>query len=191
MSTFSDDAYATPVDTGVVATSTAGQITVNASVDETLTFTLAAATVSLTPAPISTGAASTGTSSMTASTNAATGYTITYLSAATLTSAGGTIPAYTSGASVPGTAGFGINLRANTTPSVGTNVSGAGSGTAFGVYNTVDSFTFATGAATKVAEATIPTNSNTYTVSYVANISAVTPAGAYTTSLTYVATPNF
>ncbi len=47
ITTFSDAAWTTPIDTGDVATSTAGQITVTANVDETLTFTLAAATVAL------------------------------------------------------------------------------------------------------------------------------------------------
>lgn len=193
MTTFSDSGWVTPIDTGTVATSTAGIITVNATVDETLTFTLAAATVTLAPSSITTAAASFGTSTMTASTNAASGYTITYSSPNALKPAGGTaLASYSSSASSPGTAGFGINLKANATPAVGANVSGAGSGTASGVYNTVDSFTFVgSNVATQIASAGAPTNSNTYTVSYVANIAALTPPGAYTTTFTYVATPNF
>ncbi len=62
IATFSDDAYTTGIDTGVVAASTAGQITVTASVDETLTFTLASATVPL--GVLTTSTTGAGTSSM-------------------------------------------------------------------------------------------------------------------------------
>lgn len=193
ITTYSDASWTTPIDTGTVAASTAGQITVNANVDETLTFTLAAATVTLSPSSITTGAASTGTSTMVASTNAASGYTITYSSPNSLAPVGGgtALPSYSSSASSPGTAGFGINLKANATPSVGSNPSG-GSGTATGVYNTADSFSFVgSNVATQVASAAGPSNATTYTVSYVANIAALTAPGAYTTNFTYVATPNF
>lgn len=192
MTTYSDAAWTTPIDTGVVAASTAGVITVNATVDETLTFTLAAATVTLSPSSITTAAASTGTSTMSASTNATNGYSITYSSPNSLKPAGGTaLPSYSSSASSPGTAGFGINLKANTTPSVGSDPSG-GSGAAASGYSTANSFSFVgSNVATQVASASGPTNSTSYTVSYVANIAALTAPGAYTTTFTYVATPNF
>lgn len=190
LTTYSDAAWTTPIDTGVVAASTAGQITVNANVDETLTFTLTGATVNLSPTPVTTGATSTGTSTMSASTNASDGYSIT-VAGNTLTGPSGNIDAMASRTtSTPGSVEqFGINLKANTTPSVGTAVSGAGSGVAVGDYNVVDEFKFVSG--NTVASATAPTNSNTFTVSYIANITPVTAPGAYTTTLTYVATPNF
>ena len=190
MTTFSAVGFTGVIDTGTVATSTAGAITVNATVDETLTFTLAAATVALTNP--TTSATGTGTSTMTAATNAASGYSITVagntlngpVSITAMTGA-------TGNASAVNTRQFGINLRANTTPSVGTNVTGSGSGvaTAASGYDVADFFKFVSG--NTIAGATAPTNSNTYTVSYVANIDGSTPAGAYTTTLTYVATPNF
>ncbi|CAN5413136.1 hypothetical protein BH10PAT4_BH10PAT4_1020 [soil metagenome] len=192
MTTYSTATWTTPIDTGTVASSTAGQITVNATVDEALTFTLAQATVTLSPSSITTAAASTGTSTLVASTNAVSGYSITYSSPNTLKPVGGTaLPSYSSSASAPGTAGFGINLKANTTPAIGSNASG-GSGAAVGAYNTADQFTFVGGnVATQIASAGAATNATTYVVSYVANIAALTPAGAYTTTFTYVATPNF
>lgn len=186
INTYSDTAWTTPLDSGVVAVATAGQITVTAAVDETLTFTLASATVAL--GTLTTGTTGTGTSTMTAATNGQTGYAIS-VNGTTLTASSGTIPAYSAAASAAGTAGFGINLVANTVPSVGTAVSGTGTGTAATGYQTTNTFNFLTGAT--VASVGAASNSNTYTVSYVANISPVTPAGAYSTALTYIATATF
>jgi len=187
ITTYSDDAYTTAIDTGSVASSTAGQITVTATVDETLTFTLLAATVALgNLTTTSTGAA---TSAMTVSTNAATGYSVAY-SGTTLTSGSNTITAIASpAASSMNNKQFGINLMANTTPLIGSNKTGTGSGAPATGYGTADQFKFASG--DTVASASVPTNSNTYTVSYIANIDGVTPPGAYSTVLTYVATANF
>jgi hypothetical protein len=188
ITTYSASGYTGALDTGTVAASTAGQITVTAAVDETLTFTLASATVAL--GTLTTGAAGSGTSTMTASTNGQTGYAIS-VNGTTLTASSGTIPAYTNAASSPGTAGFGINLVSNSTPSVGANVSGSGTGipSSSPQYDTTNTYRFATGEI--VASASAASNTNTYTVSYVANISPVTPAGAYSTALTYIATATF
>ncbi|MDB5165725.1 MAG: exported protein of unknown function [Candidatus Saccharibacteria bacterium] len=187
MTTYSTAAWTTPVDTGTVAASTAGQITVTASVDETLTFTLAAATVPL--GSLTTSATGSGTSSMTASTNATNGYSIT-VAGTTLTSGANTITALaTPTASSTNNKQFGINLMSNTTPAVGTGVSGSGSGVPTAAYSTANLFKFVTG--DTVASATAPTNSNTFTTSYIANIDGVTAPGNYSTVLTYVATANF
>jgi len=187
IATFSDAAYTTGIDTGTVATSTAGQITVTASVDETLTFTLAAATVAL--GTLTTGTTGTGTSSMTVSTNANTGYTIGY-NGATLTSGTNTITAMAGGASTMNSKQFGINLMANATPAVGSDVTGTGSGIPSTGYDTADSFKFLVAGDT-IASASAATNSNVFTTSYIANINGVTAAGAYQTVLTYTATANF
>ena len=188
MTTYSGTSYTSPIDTGVVAASTAGQITVSGAVAETLTFTLATATVAL--GAITTGTTGSGTSSMTASTNGATGYSISY-TGATLTSGTSTITALTAGgASSTNNSQFGINLRLNTTPAVGADKSGAGSG-AYGTgYDTVNTFKFLT-TGDVIATASAVTNSNTFTTSYIANISGATPAGSYSTVITYVATANF
>ncbi len=187
LTTYSDDSWTTAVDSGVVASSTAGQITVTASVDETLTFTLANATVALgTLTPSSTG---TGTSTMSASTNAAGGYAIT-VNGTTLTAGLNTISALAANtASIQGTGQFGINLKANATPSVGSNSSGAGSGVAAANYNTADSFRFVSGET--VASASAATNSNTFTTSYIANVGGAQAPGSYSTTLTYIATATF
>lgn len=188
MSTFSDASWTTSIDAGTVASSTAGQITVTASVDETLSFTLASATVAL--GSLSTSATGSGSSSMTTSTNAGSGYSIS-VAGTTLTSGSNTITAIapSASASTMNTKQFGINLMSNTTPAVGTATSGSGSGVPSAGYNTANQFKFTTG--DTIASASVPTNSNTYTVSYIANIDGVTAPGAYSTILTYVATANF
>jgi hypothetical protein len=185
ITTYSDAGWATPIDSGVVATSTGGNVTVNASVDEALTFTIASQTVNLNT--LTTGATGKGTSTMQASTNASHGYAITY-SGTSLTDGSHPFTAMAGTASSIGTNQFGLNLKLNATPSVGSNPSG-GSGTASAGYNTADSFTFNSG--DTVASWTGASNPTTYTTSYIANIDAATPAGSYSTVLNYVATPNF
>lgn len=188
IATFSGDNWSTgPIDTGTVATSTAGQVTITAAVDETLTFSLANQTVPL--GTLTTSTTGSGTSTMSAATNAANGYSIT-VSGSTLTSGSNTITALASPtASSVNNKQFGLNLVANTTPAVGSNVSGTGTGAAAAGYNTADLFKFVSG--DTVASASGPTNSNTFTSSYIANIDGATPPGNYQTVLTYVATANF
>lgn len=193
IATFSDATYTAGIDNGVVAFSTAGLVTVTATVDETLTFTLATTTAALgTLTPSTTG---TSTSSMTVATNARAGYTVSYGPATSLTSAAGTIPAMAAqSAASKGTKQFGINLMANTattsTPTVGVAKSGVGSGTVSAGYDTVDQFKFNV-LGDQVASAAAPTNNNVFTTSYIANVDNVTGAGFYSTALTYTATANF
>lgn len=199
MTTYANANWTGAVDTGVVAASTATQIQVSLDVDEALTFctgtsitgtNCATATGSTVNLGIgSTTATASGTSILAGSTNGTSGYTIT-VSGATLTSGANTITALASGAaSSIGTKQFGANLVANTAPAVGSVVSGSGTATAAANYNTANIFRFGTGET--VASVTGATNANTFTVSYIANIDGLTPAGSYTTTLTYVATPNF
>lgn len=187
ITTYSDAAWTTAVDTGTVATSTAGLVTVTASVDETLTFTLGTTSVVL--GTLSAASTASGTSTMSASTNANGGYNVT-VSGTTLTSGANTITALASPTtSSTNNKQFGINLMANTTPAVGAAVSGSGTGTAATGYNTANNFKFVSG--DTVSSASIPTNLNSYTVSYIANIDGITSPGAYSTVLNYVATANY
>lgn len=188
MTTYSDASWTTPIDTGVVASSTAGQVTVSVLIDEALTFTLASSSVLMSPPTVaSTGS---GTSSMTVSTNAARGYSISY-SGNTLSSGSNTITAMSSrAASVVNSKQFGINLMNNTTPAVGVAKSGLGLGAPSTGYDVANEFKFnPTGEV--VATATLPTNTNTFTTSYIANMDGSTAAGLYSTILTYIATANF
>lgn len=188
ITTYSDDAWTTAIDTGVVATATAGQITVTASVGETLTFTLATATVAL--GTITTTTTGAGVSTMTLATNAPSGYSVAY-NGTTLTSGENTIAAMASGGSDQGTAQFGINLKANATPIIGADTSGSGTGAPTADYNTADTFKFVASTTTPIATASLPTLSNVFTTSYIANVSAVTKSGAYSTAIMYIATANF
>ena len=175
------------IDEGTVAASTAEQVVVTASVDETFTFSLASQVVPL--GTLSTALTGSGTSVMSASTNAENGYSIS-IAGNTLTAGPNTITALTTPtASTVNSRQFGINLVSNTTPAVGTNVTGSGSGAAATGYNTANLFKFVSG--DTVASAGAPTNSNTYTTSYIANIDGSTPPGSYQTVLTYVGTANF
>lgn len=188
IATFSDDNFTTGIDAGAVASSTAGQITVTASVDETLTFTLASATVAL--GTLSIGATGTGTSSMTVATNAKSGYSVNY-SGSTLTSGSNTITAMAAATdSTQDSKQFGINLMANTTPAIGSGVTGTGSGAPATGYDTQNKFKFNV-AGDLIASASLPTNSNVFTTSYIANIDGSTAAGAYSTVITYTATANY
>ena len=117
-------------------------------------------------------------------------FTIT-VSGSTLTSGTYTIDAMaTAAASSQGTEQFGINLVDNATPNVGANPSGSAPiGSAATGYATADQFKLSSG--DTVASASNDINTTTFTVSYIANISSATPAGSYSTTLTYAATANF
>lgn len=200
ITTYSDSAWTTAIDSGSVALSTSSQIQVALTVDETLTFctgtsitgedcsTVSGGVVNLGKG--STTATSTGTSIMAASTNGSTGYSVT-VNGSTLTSGSNTIaPLATGGASTVNTQQFGLNLAgSNTTPVIGAIKTGAGTANATANYGTNNLFRFTSGEI--VASAAGPTNANKFTVSYIANIDGLTAPGLYTTVLTYVATANF
>lgn len=203
VTTYSDDTYATPIDSGVTAVSTATQINLTAVMDESLVFcvgtsitgqdctTVAGNTVDF--GTLSSTATSTGTSVMAASTNGSSGYAIT-INGTTLTcstcSGSPTIAALaTQTASSTGTAQFGVNLKDNTTPNIGAEVSGSGTAAATANYGTADQFRFITG--DSVASVNAPTNANTFTTSYIVNVPGSQPAGTYTATMTYIGTATF
>lgn len=201
LTTYSDSAWSTPLDTGTMALSTSQAITVTASVNETLVFctgtsitgqncgTISGSSVDL--GTLTTSSPGSGTSVMAASTNSGGGYVIT-INGTTLTSGGNTIDAITAGsgsASSPGTEQFGINLRDNATPNVGADPSGA-AGYSYGTgYGTADSFKFVTG--NTVTSTSAASNATAYTVSYLSNIGGATEPGSYSAVFNYVATATF
>ncbi|HXH26350.1 MAG TPA: hypothetical protein VNG90_00480 [Candidatus Acidoferrum sp.] len=187
-------------DSGTVASSTANQITVTASVDETLTFCTGTSGVtssscagatgsSVALGTITTSSTGSGTSQIGVSTNAGSGYAIT-VAGNTLTSGSNTITALASQtASTQGNSQFGLNLKANTTPSVGSDPAGSGTANPTASYNTANQYRFVSG--DQVVTNGAADNFRLFTVSYIANIAGATPAGSYTTTLTYVATATF
>lgn len=131
----------------------------------------------------------TETTQISGATNGATGYTV-YVLGYTLTAGTNVIPAMAAAAaSAVGTSQFGLNARANTSPSVGQEPSSGGTLAPTANYNVPNTFKYVDGDA--IAKSNLPTDYNTVTISYVANTSASQPAGIYTTTLTYVATSTF
>ncbi len=173
---------------GALVIETNDVVTVTATVNPTLTFAISSSSVSL--GTLTTGAIGSGSHTLAAATNATGGYAITY-NGATLTSGSDTIDANAGSTAVAGTEEFGINLRDNATPNVGSDVTAsAGScGYASG-YGTADSYVFVPSTTTTITSITAAADC-TYTVSYVASISSITPAGSYSTAITYVATGTF
>jgi hypothetical protein len=138
---------------------------------------------------LTTSSTGTGTSQIGVSTNADSGYSIT-VNGTTLTSGSNTLTALSAQtASSQGSSQFGINLKDNATPNIGSDPAGSGSATPTADYGTADQFKFVT--ADDVASAASADDFRLFTVSYIANISGSTPPGTYTTTLTYIATATF
>jgi hypothetical protein len=221
ITTYSDAAYTTAVDTGTVVNSTAQQIDITAKVQETLNFSVGVTPVAPngnTCTPLSdSGALALGDangvlSSLQAysaysyfriNTNA-NGGTKVYYSGDTLKSGANSIAAIGTSAAVSdvGASQFGLAIDDTNT------VSGSGhsftSLAATAPYNNGDGtivepggtaqFAFDTASLTTPVE--IATTSSviacdTGSVRYLGNISTTTPPGIYTTSITYLAVPVF
>jgi hypothetical protein len=134
---------------------------------------------------------STVTTQMSAATNDPTGYNI-FVSGSTLLSGSNIIPGLlTQSASAQGTSQFGINLRSNSSPSVGANpdAGSVASGSPRPNYNTPNTFRYVSGES--VANASASTGFNRYTISYIVNVSADQRPGFYATTLTYTAIASF
>lgn len=102
----------------------------------------------------------------------------------------------TAAASSPGTEQFGINLMANTSPSIAGSASPVqvpGAGYSFGAaaagYNTTNLFKYVKGDV--IASSLKSSGETDYTISYLINISNVTPGGTYTMAHVLVATATF
>jgi hypothetical protein len=200
----------TPIDTGTVAASTASQIQLTGTMPESLVF-CTGGTISTTGGVPDCSTATSGaisfnqlfsptdtaiaTSQMAASTNAGSGYNIT-VNGPTLTSGSNTIAGMnTQTTSTHGISQFGMNLKSNTTPTVGTEVAPADNGTnyqgtATPNYGTSNSFKFTTADAVGNSNS-VGSDAQIFTVSYIVNVPGSQPAGSYTTTLTYICTPTF
>ena len=204
-------------DTGVVAASTATQIVLTGTMPETLIFCTGGLITNTGGVPDCSTATSgsilfnqlfsptdtaTASSQMAASTNAGGGYAISVFGG-TMTSGANTITAMAaSAAGVRGTKQFGMNLKANTvatsTPVVGSEIAPITNGTNYRAeslagYNTVDNFKYVSGdaIADSASGGASGTDMQTFTSSYMVNVTGSQPAGTYTTTLTYICTPSF
>ena len=176
VTTYSDTGLTTAIDQDDVAFVIApSSVTVSASVNETLTFSLGSTSVSL--GTLSTGSVSTGTGNMTIATNAANGYGIN-ASGSTLTKGSDTVPFVTDGTPVAaGTAGYGLRVSSCAAGATCSSTQDIGSGLTSGV--------------TDLMSRTSPTTGDTHTVTYRASINGGTPAGSYSSTVSYVAVGKF
>jgi hypothetical protein len=121
-------------------------------------------------------------------TNAENGYSMWVLGHP-MTSGNNELTAMAGEVAQKGVSQFGINLRANSSPVVGQDPAGPGTGVVTGGYNQVNHFRFNSG--DTLATASQPDDFRKYTVSYVVDIPSTQPGGVYSTTLTYVALANF
>lgn len=139
--------------------------------------------------PLGSTRAATGSSQLLIATNAANGYVVG-ISGNTLASGNDAINALSQpDVSRPGRAQFGINLRANTSPAIGADTFGPGSGLPVTPYNIPNYYVFNSG--DNIAGATSADDYRKYTVSYLVNVPADQPPGIYVSTVTYVASGNF
>jgi hypothetical protein len=126
---------------------------------------------------------------MVIATNAQSGYNIS-VTGSTLTSGNNTIASLAAASpSQTGVSQFGINLRANSLPTVGADPSGPGAGTPLASYNQPNLYTFNNG--DTVANTGGVSDFRKFTISYMVNISKQQAAGIYASTFTYVAFANF
>ena len=194
----STDASGARIDTGAVAYSTLGTFRVGAYVPPFLLF-CAAVTVTINCSSasgslISLGELSTtqskaATSQFSGATNDPAGFA-TYIIGQTMTAGNQAIaPLSSPTGSSPGTSQFGVNLRANANPSVGSNPSGLGSSVINANYNSPNVYMFNNG--DQLTNSSISTEYNLQTVSYVVNVSKAQAPGYYATTMTYLAVAAF
>jgi hypothetical protein len=132
---------------------------------------------------------SSGQSQMVVATNAKNGYSIA-TTGSTLTSGNNIIPSLSvDSPSQVGISQFGINLRANTKPTVGADPVGPGGGLPTVNYDQPNLYQYVNGDI--VATNNSVEGGRKYTVSYVTNISKSQPSGVYASTFTYVAMSNF
>lgn len=130
-----------------------------------------------------------GSSQYSGATNDPGGFT-TSVAGSTMTAGNKIIPALENPApNRPGTSQFGINLRDNSSPNIGSNRSGPGTSTVMAGYNTPNLFKFVPNQV--ISRSLVSTDFNRFTVSYLVNASPSQPPGIYAATLTYIAVAAF
>lgn len=158
--------------------------------DPTLSF--AVATSGITFPTFSPAFASTSTSTFAVSNYTSYGYIVQVLGTSP-TNGVRTIPAMAvTGPSTAGAEQFGINLVANTSPtSFGTNPDQGqfGFGTATSNYGTSNNYRYVSGET--IASAPKSSGVTVFTMSYIVNVSSITPGGQYASNQTILCTATF
>jgi hypothetical protein len=138
---------------------------------------------------LSSKSSSQATSQLLVATNAANGYTV-QVYGTTMTAGNNVINALNADTkSQPGSAQFGVNLRANSIPVVGADPTGPGSGQPASGYDTPNQYRFVSNDI--IAGSSTSDSYRKYTVSYLVNVPATQPPGIYASTLTYVAAGSF
>ena len=209
VTTYSDAAYTTALDSGNVTAALNTQILLTGTMPESLVF-CTGGTITGTDCTTATSGSITfnqdfsptataiTTSQMVASTNAGTGYAVT-VNGATMTSGANTIAAMGSATtSIFGVGQFGLNVAVNTTPVVGTAITPSSNGTNYRTqgqtgYTAANTFKFTTGdTVVDSGNASLgASDAQNVTMSYIINVPGSQPAGTYTTTLTYICTATF
>lgn len=175
----------TMADTGgfAIAIVDDSRIAVTATVQEKITMALSDTSIDF--GTMATGAHSKDSHTVQIDTNADTGYKLKYKASVLTNENGTTLSTLNSDGAANGTEGWGINLKSNTTPSIGAEKTATtGTGTASSGYSTADVYKVdTTGSHREMAGSSGVAEAEVYTVTYVANISATTPAGTYTGTL--------
>lgn len=169
------------------------QVVITATVAPTITFTVSDTTIGFgtLSSSVTTYAngATTGTTTggtpahnLTVATNATGGYIVSY-NGATLTSGANTVDvaSLTDSTGTPGTEAFGLSIATNGNATITSGYAYAGSPDWKWVASTTTTLITETG----------PTDTETFSMHYLANIAGSTQAGAYTTTTTYIATGTF
>jgi hypothetical protein len=189
------------IDFGAVALMTNQDLTITASVQESLQFCTGitvnsgCGSVGAGAVPLGTGSGCpilstanncTGTSQMAAATNANSGYSISYN--------GTTFAGPNDVITATGTPGAVSTINSKQFGLAITTKTGAGTGAIQGVYDFAGSgskYAYVTGSAQTIATAAGATAENIYTITYMANINNTTKPGSYTATINYVCTGLF
>ncbi len=138
---------------------------------------------------LSSTSSSQNTSQIVVATNAPNGY-VMQVYGSTMTSGNNIINALTTPTnSQPGTSQFGLNLRANTTPLVGSDPVGPGTGEPTNGYDLPNRFKFNDNDV--IVSSANSDNLRKYTVSYLVNVSKDQAPGVYVSTITYVCAGSF
>lgn len=192
------DGTGAPTDEGAVAFAVTQNFQVNAYVPPFLIFCAGVSVTlncnSVTGALIDIGElqktlTTTATMQFSGGTNDPTGYT-TYLSGFTMTSGNNIItPLSSSDTSIVGTSQFGLNLRANSSPTVGIDPFGPGMSVPTAGYGTPNVYRFVSGEA--LTNSPLSTDFKVFTASFIVNVPPDQTPGVYATTMTYTAIASF
>lgn len=193
-----NDASGPPTDNGGIAFDVLPDVTVTSTVPPFLTFCTGMTITGFDCSsangyfadlgPLRSDATETAHTQIVVATNGGNGYTITS-SGTTLTSGNNIIPAAQGASSTIGTSQFGLNLRANTNPSGGSDPIGPGTAAATSGYNVPNLYRFNNGDI--IASATQAQDYKKFTASYIVNVAKSQAPGVYATTVTFICLANF